>query len=66
MKLPPFEKFLVEKEQSALKNILKKSPKGAPNNPKEFVHQATQVSMNMAVEYLRAYHEWLSKYLEDK
>ena len=66
MKLPPFEKFLAEKEQSTLENILKNVPKGSPKNAQDFVHQATQMSMNMAVEYLRAYHEWLSKYLEDK
>lgn len=66
MTLPPFEKFLAEKEQSTLENILKNVPKGSPTTPKEFVHQATQMSMNMAVEYLRAYHEWLSKYLENE
>lgn len=64
MNLPPFEKFLAEKEQSTLKNILKNVPKGNAKTPEGFVHQATQMSMNMAVEYLRAYHEWLSKYLE--
>ena len=64
MKLPPFEKFLADKEKITLERILKNVPKGSPTTPKEFVHQATQMSMNMAVEYLRAYHEWLSKYLE--
>ncbi len=42
MKLPPFEKFLAEKEQSTLKNILKNVPKGSPKNAQDFVHQATQ------------------------
>lgn len=60
----PFEKFLAEKEEYALENILKKVPRGSPKTPEEFIHQATQLSMNMTVEYLRAYHEWLSKYLE--
>lgn len=66
MALPPFEVFLAEKEDSALEGILDKIPKGDPTTPEEFVQKTTLMSMNMAVEYLRAYHEWLSKYLEDK
>lgn len=66
MTLPPFEKFLAEKQEYALINILKNVPRGKPNDVKDFIHQSTEMSMNMAIEYLRAYHEWLSEYLEQE
>lgn len=41
MTIPPFEKFLAEKERSTMENILKNVPKGSPKNAQAFVHQAT-------------------------
>lgn len=66
MKLPNFDEFVKEYSNSVFLNILDTIPKGGKvNSISDISDRLTEINMMMAVEYLRAYHEWMSDYLEN-
>ena len=67
MQLPNFDEFVQEYSNKVFFNVLDTIPQGGKvNSISDVTSRLTEINMLMAVEYLRAYHEWLSKYLEDK
>ena len=67
MQLPNFDEFVQEYSNQVFFNVLDTIQQGGKvNSISDVTSRMAEMNMIMAVEYLRAYHEWLSKYLEDK
>ncbi len=67
MKLPDFNEFVENYSNTVFCNVLDAIPQGGKvHSISDVTGRLTEINMMMTVEYLRAYHEWLSKYLEDK
>lgn len=67
MKLHNFDEFVEKYSTQAFMDILDSIEQNNKlHNINDVIGRITEINMIMNIEYLRSYHEWLSKFLEDK